>query len=241
MSHGESAVTDASPSERPSAPPASVQRLAAQLLDPGDVAFLDALRVAGLLAELDDEELLRVASEVEATDPDERWVELLELYYGTPDDARRAARSEADRFFTQRVGQPATASGLVARLSELSPELGGIALERIGGPEGPLVLRAGEHFCAVLDEHEEEMDTDQVDLSDIEGKADVPMVTVRGLVRSTNVLLERHGIRDRLISLRGDDKREIYVRLGVTQAMALCQKGFLEDEEPEDVMELGAW
>ncbi|MBX3270428.1 MAG: hypothetical protein KF729_09220 [Sandaracinaceae bacterium] len=234
-------TTDASPSERPSAPPVSKQRLAAQLLDAADVAFLEALRKAGLLAELDDDELLRLASEVDAAGAESRKVELLELYYEIGDAERREARRGADRFFMQRVGQPATASGLVGRLSVLTPELGGIALERIGGPDGPLVLRAGDHFCAVLDENEEEMDTDQVDLSEIEGKADVPMVTVRGLVRSTNVLLDRHGIRERLISLRGDEDRELYVRLGVTEALALCRDGYLEDEEPEDVMELGAW
>ncbi|MEZ4336721.1 MAG: hypothetical protein R3B82_08845 [Sandaracinaceae bacterium] len=241
MSHGESAVTDASPSERPSSPPASTQRLASQLLEPEDVSFLDALRRAGLLAELDDGELLRIASEVDEADPDTRWVDLLELYYGVADPERRETRRTTDRFFMQRVGQPATASGLVQRLSDLQPELGGVALERIGGPEGPLVLRAGEHFCAVLDEHEEEMDTDQVDLSDLEAQPDVPMVTVRGLVRSTNVLLDRNGIRERLVSLRGDDQREVYVRLGVTEAMTLCQDGYLEDEDPEDVMELAAW
>ncbi|MCB9595667.1 MAG: hypothetical protein H6719_23295 [Sandaracinaceae bacterium] len=233
-------MTDVSPSAPPSSPPASKQRLAAQLLEPADVGFLDALRKAGLIAELEEDELLRVASEVDATDPDERWVELLELYYNVADPERRETRCTADRYFVQKVGQPATASGLVQRLSDLQPELGGISLERIGGPEGPLVLRAGEHFCAVLDEHEEEMDTDQIDLTDLD-QPDVPMVTVRGLVRSTNVLLDRHGIRERLISLRGDDRREIYVRLGVTEAMALCQDGYLEDELPEDVMELAAW
>ncbi len=221
---------------------ASVQRLAAQLLDEEDVAFLRALQSTGSLAELDGDELLRVASEVEATDRDARWVEMLEVYYGIDDPERASVRRGADRYFIQRLGEPATAKSLVERLSDLQPELGGISLERIGGADGPLVLRAGDHFCAVLDENEEEMDTDQIDLSDLEDRSGgVPMVTVRGLVRSTNVLLDRHGVRERLISLRGDEEREVYVGLGVAEAMTLAQQGYLEDEDPEEVMELAAW
>jgi len=225
-------------SERPSSsPPASAKRLAAQLLDPEDLAFLDALKTAGLMAELDDDELLRIASEAESTDRETRWVELIETYYEASEDRR-----SADRYFTQRVGQPATAALLVERLSSLLPELGGMSLERIGGDEGPLVIRAGEHFCAVLDEHEEEMDTDQIDLSDLEDRGpEIPHVTVRGLVRSTNVLLDRHEVRERMISLRGDLEVEMYVFLGITEAMPLANAGYLEDEDPEDVMELAAW
>lgn len=229
-------------SEAPRMKTASAQRLAAQLLEEEDLAFLNALKNAGLLSELDDDELLRIASEVEASEPEARWVELLEIYFHAGDKERSESRRTSDRYFIQRVGEPATAAGLVGRLSDLSPELGGISLERIGGPEGPLVLRAGEHFCAVLDENEEEMDTDQIDLRELdEANNDVPMVTVRGLVRSTNVLLDRFEVRERLISLRGDDDREVYVRLGLTEAMLLAQKGYLEDEDPEDVMELAAW
>lgn len=233
VSSSESAV-----SERPSSsPPASAKRLAAQLLDPEDLAFLDALQAAGLMSELDDDELLRIASEAESSDQETRWVQLIETYY-----AADASRRGGDRYFTQRVGQPATAAGLVGRLAELLPELEGMALERIGGEEGPLVVRAGEHFCAVLDEHEEEMDTDQIDLSDLEDASrDVPHVTVRGLVRSANVLLDRHGVRERMISLRGDLEVEMYVFLGITEAMPLANAGYLEDEDPEDVMELAAW
>ena len=221
---------------------ASVQRLAAQLLDEEDVAFLRALQATGSLAELDGDELLRVASEVEATSRDERWVELLETYFGVEDAERSSARRGADRYFIQRLGEPATAKSLVARLSALHPELGGISLERIGGADGPLVLRAGDHFCAVLDEDEEEMDTDQIDLSDLDDRGgNVPMVTVRGLVRSTNVLLDRHGVRERMIALLGDDEREVYLGLGVAEAMTLAKQGYLEDEDPEDVMELAAW
>src|SRR5690606_13390209 len=96
----------------------NAERLAAQLLEEDDRAFLDALRGAGLLGELDHDELLRIASEVEEDSAEARRVTLLELYYtGGEDREIGARRRRADRFFVQRVGQPATASGLVSRLT----------------------------------------------------------------------------------------------------------------------------
>lgn len=220
----------------------SAQRLAVQLLDDEDLEFIEALQAAGLLIELDSDELLRLASEVDESDPDVRWVDLLEVYFGRGDEETCRRRRMADGYFLQRLGAPATAAGLVGRLSWLFPEIDGVSLERIGGEDGPLVIRAGEHFCAVLDETEENLDTDQLDLRELDDdNSGPPMVTVRGLVRATNVLLDRHGVRERLISLRGDDEREVYVRLGITEAMTLAQGGYLEDDDPEDVMELAAW
>lgn len=233
------------PSDAPRSARSSIspQRLAAQLLDEDDRAFLEGLRVAGLLRELDEEELLRVASELSATGADARRVELLELYYAAAGDAEACARRrQDDRYFLQRVGDPATAAGLVERLAALTPELTEVELERVGGGDGPLVIRSGESFSAVLDDYEEETDTDQFDLSEAQARKNgVPMVTVRGLVRAINVLLDKNGIRERLVSLRGDDVREVYVQLGVTDAIRLAQQGYLEDEDAEDVMELGAW
>jgi len=221
----------------------SAQRLAAQLLDEEDMAFLDALQRAGLLADLDEEELLRIASEVEETDDERRRVDLLSLYYGAGGHADEArTRREADRFFVQSVGEPATAAGLVERLAVLTPELGTVELDRIGGDDGPLVLKAGEHFSAVLDDYDEETDTEEYDLSEAaQHQRGVTMVTVRGLVRALNVLLDRHDVRERLVSLRGDDEREVYVALGVAEAAQLARAGFLEDENAEDMMELAAW
>lgn len=222
----------------------SAQRLAAQLLDEEDRIFLEALRTAGLMSELDEEELLRVASEASDGEVEARRVTMLEIYYAAAgDEAASARRREEDRFFLQRVGEPATAAGLVKRLTALTSELSGVRLERIGGgDDGPLVLRAGEHFAAVLDDYEEETDTGELDLVEAEQrKRAVPMVTVRGLVRAINVLLDRHGVRGRLVALRGDEEREVYVALGVSEAVQLAQLGYLEDEEAEDVMELGAW
>lgn len=239
-------LEESSPSEAPPRAPRSsisAQRLAAQLLDADDRAYLEVLRGSGLLTELDEEELLRVASELSEEEPDARRVELLQLYYAAGGDADAAARrAGADRFFVQRVGDPATASGLVERLAVLTPELANVELERIGGGDGPLVVRSGEHFSAVLDDYEEEIDTDQFDVSEAEARKNgVPMVTVRGLVRAMNVLLDKNGVRERLVSLRGDEDREVYVQLGVTDAIRLAQLGYLEDDDAEDVMELAAW
>lgn len=231
------------PSGRQQRSSISAQRLAAQLLADEDRVFLDALRACGLLAELDAEELLRVASEVEESDEDSRRMDLLEVYYQGGGDAEVAKRRRtADRFFVQKVGEPATAAGLVERLVALLPELGPVKLERIGGGDGPLVLRAGDHFAAVLDEYEEETDTDEFDLKEAAQRASgVPMVTVRGLVRALNVLLDRTGVRERLVSLNGDEKREAYVSLGLAEAVQLAHDGHLEDEDAADVMNLGAW
>lgn len=221
----------------------SAQRLTAQLLDDDDIAYLDALKDAGLLGELDAEELLRVATEVAEPDAERRRVQLLELYYAAGGDAAAAERRRrTDRFFLQRAGEPATAAGLVERLVALTPELSNVQLERIGGPEGPLVLRCGEDCSAVLDDYEEEADTDEIDLREIEARrGEVPMVTVRGLVRALNVLLDRNDVRERLVALRGDEEREVYVQLGVTEALTLVKAGHLEDVEAEDVMELAGW
>ena len=250
MSHHDEQKDDPLSLEEPTEPRStrssvSAERLAAQLLDPDDREYLDCLKEAGLLGELDHDELLRVASEAEEDDDDEaRRVELLELYYDAAGDAAAALRRRAaDRFFVQRVGQPATAAGLVARLSGLAPELGTVELERIGGgDDGPLVLRAGEHFSAVLDDYDEETDTDQYDVAEAERRKDgVPMVTVRGLVRALNVLLDKFGVRERLVALRGDEEHELYAALGVTEAMGLATAGMLEDDDTVDVLALGGW
>lgn len=247
----------ARPSSRPPAnggtqrlsqlPPAEgAQRLAARLLDPEDLVFLDVLRAAGLAQDLRGDELLRVATAITDAEGLQRRVDLLESYYSAAgDEPLGRARRRGDRFFIQHATDPVTAGALVARLGEITPELGAIALERIGSSDdGPLVLRAGEHFSALLDEHEETLDTDEIDLRELEERrraGNVTMVTVRGLVRAVNVLLDRHGVRERLVALRSDDDREVYVATTVTEAIELARGGWLEDDDVEDVMELGGW
>lgn len=226
-------------------PPAEgAERLAARLLEPEELELVKALRTAGLLKDLEGEELLRVATAISEGETLTRRVDLLATYYeadGDPDLAR--ARRLADRAFLQRADDPVTAGALVARLAALAPELGALTMERIGtGDDAPLVIRAGEHFAALLDEYEESLDTDEIDLRELEDRRRRgQMVTVRGLVRAVNVLLDRHGVRERLVALRSDDDRELYVAMSVTDAIEIARRGWLEDETVEDVMELGGW
>lgn len=206
-------------------------------LDDGDRAFLDALRAAGRLGELDEAEHARIAQRTHATAADARRVDLLEAYYeadGRDEVAQR--RRAADRFFIQKMGEPATAAGLVSRLAALAPEIGQASLTRIGGgDDGPLVVQTGEHFAAVLDGYDDESEPAPPD------PGEVPMVTVRGLVHAINVLLEKAEVRERLIGIRSDYEREVYLSLGLSDAMTFADADYLEDESRQDTMTLGAW
>lgn len=257
---GEAAVesSESSGSTRsfvPSSPPASAplsqlppresaHRLAARLLTPEDLKFLERLRQAGLIRDLDEDELLRVATSIPDADGLERRIDLLEAYYGGGGDVTLArARARQDRFLLQRASEPVTTTVLLSHLADVAPELGELVLEQIGtGDDGPLVLRAGEHIAALVDDDEELLDPDQIDLTDLEiPEGAIATITLRGLVRAVNVLLDRHGVRDRMVALRSDAEREVYLATTVTEALELAQSGWLEDDDVEDVMELASW
>jgi hypothetical protein len=89
----------------------------------------------------------------------------------------------------------------------------------------------------VIDDYEDEMDTGDIDLRELEGAS----ISVRGLVRALNILLDRHGVRERLVPLVADDDREPYIATTVANAMNLCKAGLLEEETPEELIELCAW
>jgi hypothetical protein len=206
-----------------------------------DAAFVTALRDVGLLSDLAGDELRRTIAVARSKGRREGStmfrMELLDAHFSAGGDAVVArARRQADRYFVHHEREPVTASALLDRLSELAPEVGPIALERIGsGPDSTLVLRAGDDFVALLDEFEETMDTGEIDVRDLEGRSSgqpATMVTVRGLVRGVNVLLGRREVRERLVPLRSDVMREVYVGLPLTEAIELAQG---------DVMELGGW
>lgn len=205
--------------------PAAAPNLADQMLDEEDRRLVLALRKAGLLAALEGPELLRVASEAGALDPEEHRVELLELYYAADGDlGTQLKRRRQDRFFLQRAGAPATAGGVVERLSALFPELDPPArLEK--GDAGVLHVRAGEHASAVFDDEGDDETT----------------TTVRSLVRAFNRLLDKIGARQRLMALRTDPRSEAYVGVGLAEAVGLCQAGLLLDTDSEELMDLGAW
>lgn len=229
------------PRPRPSARPLE------ELLGADELAFVSALRDAGLAPDLAGEELRRAAVSMRETvsdlDPMSRRIDLLEAYYaagGDPSVSR--TRRSVDRFLMQRETDPVTAAQLVSRILELTPELGHVSLERVGGgADGPLVLRAGEHFAALLDDYEESLETGEIDLRELERhESRTTMVTLRGLVHATNMLLERHGVRERFVALRSDPAREIYVATPLTEAIELARGGHLEDDA-EEVVELGCW
>jgi hypothetical protein len=202
-------------------------RLAAQLLEPDDPPYVEALRRVGLLGELDGDELLRIAHEVEEPVPERRRLDLLELYYEAAGDLPVAdRRRKADRFFLPRAGEVTTAKELVARLAELFPELGEVHLER-ASTGGPVVLRAGVALAPLVDD---------------EGRdAGDRTVSLRALVRAANVLAAEAGIRERLVGLRSDGRREPYVGLGLAEAVELARAGHLEETESERLLELASW
>jgi len=204
-----------------------------------DARYVRDLRTAGLLRELTDP-LLDVFLETAPTSPDEdaRRLDLLLLYYHASDTEAAARRRRQDRFFLHDANEPASARDLVVRLSSVTPELGNVTLERIGSDDGPLVLRAGEHLAAVSDPEEEELDTGQIDLTELEEGSSI---TVRGLVRAINVLLDRFGIRERLVPLPSDGRREAYAALPVAEAMNLCRSGGLDVTNAERLFDLAAW
>ncbi len=221
--------SDRPPQASESPPPTPAQQ---------DRAFTERLRGAGLLGELTDG-LLEVL--LERVDPggDEqaRRLDLLSLYYeGSGDPEVAARRAAVDRWLLHRDGEAANAHAIVRRLASLAVELGPVGLERIGSVDGPLVVRAGEHLSAVTD-GEEDIDADAGDPH----AAEPETITVRGLVRALNVLLDRHQVRTRWVALASDGRREAFVTLGVAEAMLLCRSGDLEHASPEEVIEFAAW
>jgi hypothetical protein len=206
-----------------------------------DVAFVRSLQKAGLLAELDDLEFVRVVSahQPRSVRALTRNIDLLEAYYDGGGQRATASRRRArDRFFLHREHDLASAPQLVARLGALAPEIGPVTLDRIGGAEGQLVLRAGEQVAAVVDDEEESLETNEIDLRELDAG---PTITIRGLVRAVNALLARVDIRVRLLPLLSDEHREVYLGFGVASAIELASSGLLEDENPDDVVRLGGW
>ncbi len=204
-----------------------------------DQRFIQALRGAHLIEDMSDG-LLAVLLEGIAPNPnsDARRLDLLLAYFGGAGDAEAAQRRIAsDRFLMHDGNDPQSAPEFVARLCGLAPELGHVELERIGSSEGPLVLRHGDHLAAVTDMEDDDLDTGEIDLSEL----DNPSVTIRGLVVAVNVLLGQMDVRARFVPLAGDGEREAFVAVGVAEASALLKAGCLELEKAERLLEFCAW
>ncbi|MEM9073935.1 MAG: hypothetical protein AAGE52_35915 [Myxococcota bacterium] len=202
--------------------------------DQADSAYVGQLRQAGLLGELTDALLLVLLESLDPKDdPDARRLDLLALYFQGGDDAEVAERrAHADGWLIHSDDEGTSAREIVSRLVALEGALTDVSLERIGTDDGPLVVRSGDNLSAVTD------DSDETDESDDETQNSI---TVRGLVRALNVLLDRQEIRRRWVPLLADDQREAYVAVGITEAMQLCRARCLDDESPEEVMEFAAW
>lgn len=206
-----------------------------QPTDPGvppaldEHGFLAGLQAAGALRELSLSEIERITRAVpEDVGAAARRIDLLEAYYAAGGDAVAALRRRAaDRWFVYRGNDAIGAPQLMQRLLGVVPELSGTHLERVGSASGTLVVRLGEHICALDDEQEER------------GAA---RVSVHEVVRALNVLLERKGVRARLVGLLGDGQREAYLGLpSLTSALALTEADYLTAPDIETLMALTAW
>jgi len=195
--------------------------------DEVDAAHFAALRDAGLCADLTDGLLMVLQERVGPKEEDARRLDLLEHYYdANGDPAMSDKRWSDDRMVLFRDENGATARTIVAALAHSHPETGDTHIERLGGSDGPLVLRCGEHMSAVDDE-------------DVTGGGRT--VAVRSLVTAFNVLLDRFADPRRLVPLRGDGRREMYVALDVEHAVPLCLGGHLEEMTTSELMSLAAW
>jgi hypothetical protein len=188
----------------------------------------DSSTLAGLACELDTSQLSAITSNLEESRVDSRRMDILGLYYRGNDDASVAARRRSsDRFFMHNDYFSVNAHQLVSSLANLNPEIASMKLQRIGTDEGPLVLRAGEHFSAITDEDDED--------------AEAGTVAVRALVRALNALLAKAQVSERLVPLVPDESRELYVGVTEEGAMTLLQGGCTELSAVAALREFASW
>jgi hypothetical protein len=193
-----------------------------------DEDFVRVLNAAGLARELDETQLSTITANLEESRVDCRRMDILGLYYRGNDDASVAARRRgSDRFFMHNDYFSVNAHQLVSSLANLNPEIASVKLQRIGTDEGPLVLRAGEHFSAISDEDDED---------DERGT-----VAVRALVRALNSLLAKAEVSERLVPLVPDEARELYVGVTEAGAMTLLQGGCTELSAVAALREFASW
>lgn len=193
-----------------------------------DEEFVRILNSAGLACELDHEQLGQIASELDEERVDSRRMDILERYYRIEDESDAAAKRRAtDRFFHHHDEFAVNAHQIVEKLAQLNAEISTMTLQRIGAEDGPLVLRAGEHFSAVTDEEDDQ------------GGAGT--VAVRALVRALNALLAKASVGERLVPLVPDDVRELYVGVTEEGAMTLLQGGCTEISAVQALREFASW
>jgi len=173
-------------------------------------------------------------------DIDCQRLDMLVHYYSADDNSEVAERRRLeDGFFLYQEGDPTNAHGIIAGLTHAFTDVSGVKLERLRPNDLDLVLKHGDFMSAVVDEADEDPDTGEIDLRELE--EGVSTVSVYSLARALNRLLARLGSRPRVVPLRGDGRREAYVSLSITDALALAKEGLLEIEGVEEVMDFGAW
>jgi hypothetical protein len=193
-----------------------------------DEEFVRLLNAAGLACELDTSLLSVITTDLDESRVDSRRMDVLEHYYRGNNDASIAIRRRrTDRFFIHNDHFSVNAHQIVASLATVNPEIAPVQLQRIGADDGPLVLRAGEHFSAVTDEDDDE--------------AEKGTVAVRALVRALNALLAKAEIDARLVPLIPDDCRELYVGVTEEGAMTLLQGGCTELSAAAALREFASW
>jgi hypothetical protein len=174
-----------------------------------------------------------------------RRLDLLVAYYGVENDPLAAQRRQAtDRWFLFQAADALTAPQLLARLLDVVPELQGTELERVGGQDGTLVVRAGDDVCALEDEREEDVGTQSTPSSGPASGAQprASTISVCDLVRALNVLLDRRSVRARLVGLIGDGSRDAYLGLpSVTSAIVLSSGDYLAVADAEALLDLTGW
>jgi len=213
----------------PSAPIPDPQQL--ERAADADRRFAQALRDAGLAAELE----LDALAPGGLASAERRRLDLLAHYYtGEAGDERR----RADRFALFDDEERLDASAVVDRLRALGTEAPQARLDRIGSSDGPLVMRAAGLVRPVVDEYEEAMETNEIDLRDLDERV---TVSVRSLVRAFNGLLSALEVPWRFVDLPSDGGREAFVGISEAAAERLCALGCLEERDFDRVRDIAEW
>ncbi|MCA9530287.1 MAG: hypothetical protein KC543_09140 [Myxococcales bacterium] len=188
-----------------------------------DAAWVAALRQVGLVRDLDPALFSILFGCLDSNSVDIRRIDLLLLYYfgGGRQPSASQRRVAADR--TLLCAAHTSAHSLIRRFGQLSPELPAPHIQRVGTDRGALILRAGHHFSSV----------DDPDIGD-------GTVSARALARAANGLLASARVHRRMIRLRTDGARELYVLLDRGGALELAAAGHLDDD-PGALQQLGHW
>jgi hypothetical protein len=147
-------------------------------------------------------------------------------------------RRRTDRFFLVKDQDAESAVTLVQRLGEVLPELPELSIERIGREgDGALLLCSGEQIAGIVDDYELQLDTDEVDLRVLEEET----ISVRSIIHAANMLLERLGVDSRLVSIKADLHREVYLALSREGTEQLAEAQRIDEIDREETLEHAGW